>query len=212
MTSPERFLSLANAIRHVTAAGIPGAIVECGVWRGGSMMAAALTLIEQRATDRELFLFDTFAGMTPPTHDDVDLSGRNAEDLLARHDRKAPIWAHAELAEVRRNMESTGYPSDRIRYVVGPVEETLPAEAPERISVLRLDSDWYTSTRHELIHLYPKLSDGGVLIIDDYGHWKGSRRAVDEYLAQVNPPMLLHRVDYTCREAIKRVPSLHAEG
>jgi O-methyltransferase len=84
------------------------------------------------------------------------------------------------------------------------VERTLPDRAPAEIALLRLDTDWYESTRHELVHLYPRLSAGGVLIVDDYGHWAGAKRAVDEYLGEQAEPLLLHRIDYTGRIAIKQ--------
>ncbi|HYM86681.1 MAG TPA: TylF/MycF/NovP-related O-methyltransferase, partial [Pseudoxanthomonas sp.] len=74
---------------------------------------------------------------------------------------------------------------------------------PECIALLRLDTDWYESTRHEMIHLFPRLCVGGVLILDDYGHWLGARRAVDEYLGEHNVPLFLQRIDYTGRYAVK---------
>jgi hypothetical protein len=83
------------------------------------------------------------------------------------------------------------------------VERTVPAAAPPALALLRLDTDWYESTRHELEHLYPRLSAGGVLIIDDYGHWKGSRRATDEFIAATPDFGLLSRIDGTGRLAIK---------
>jgi hypothetical protein len=107
------------------------------------------------------------------------------------------------LADVQANLRSTGYPPERIHYVVGKVEDTLPQAAPERIAILRLDTDWYESTRHELEHLYPRLTAGGVLIIDDYGHWAGARRAVDEFLARTESAILLNRIDYTGRIGVK---------
>jgi hypothetical protein len=94
-------------------------------------------------------------------------------------------------------MASTGIDAGRLHFVKGPVEETIPASVPERIALLRLDTDWYESTRHELIHLFPRLAAGGVLIVDDYGHWRGCRRATDEYFEQTGVHILLHRVDYT---------------
>jgi hypothetical protein len=100
-------------------------------------------------------------------------------------------------------MDSTGYPRDRITYVQGKVEETIPAVIPDKISILRLDTDWYASTRHELVELFPRLSIGGVLIIDDYGYWRGARLAVDEYFSQGAAQMLLHRIDYTGRIGVK---------
>ena len=203
MTTPPRIYALARAVEYVVAREIPGPIVECGVWRGGSMMAAALTLLRLGATDRDLYLFDTFAGMTAPGDEDVRRSGERAADLLAQETPDSDIWAVASVEEVRDAMRSVGYPHDRIHLVEGPVEETVPASAPDRIALLRLDTDWYSSTKHELVHLYPRLASGGVLILDDYGFWQGARRAVDEYLAENDLALLLNRIDNTGRIALK---------
>ena len=100
---------------------------------------------------------------------------------------------------MRRTVAATGYPMDRERFVPGPVEETLPAAAPETIALLRLDTDWYESTRHELVHLFPRLRPGGVLIVDDYGHWSGAKHSVDEYFSGTGQHILLNRIDYTGR-------------
>jgi hypothetical protein len=205
MTSPARLEAMIAAVRHVVRADVPGAIVECGVWRGGSMMGAALTLRQLGATDRELFLFDTFSGMTPPTPEDVDSAydGFSLSRMWERRRRGDMNWIGVPAAEVRAAMDGTAYPRDRVHLVEGPVEETVPDQAPERIAVLRLDTDWYASTRHEMEHLYPRLVPGGVLLLDDYGHYAGARRAVDEYFAAHGPPPLLQRLDYTGRIAIK---------
>ncbi len=201
MTSVERLYALHEAVRYVVSAEVPGDIVECGVWRGGSSMMAALTLLQLEAR-RRIWLYDTFEGMPPPGKDDVRFSGESAESLLESADRAPGAWnewAWATLDDVRDNMASTGY--EEFEYVAGPVEDTIPANAPAQIALLRLDTDWYESTRHELEHLYPRLAEGGVLIIDDYGHWQGARRAVDEYFAR--RPILLNRIDYTGRIAVK---------
>lgn len=203
MTSPERMFALYEAVRYVSRAGIPGDIVECGVWRGGSSMLAALTCLELGDV-RSLWLYDTFEGMTAPGAQDVKWSGEPAETELAADAREPGAfntWAYATLDDVRANMAGTGYPEDRIRYVAGKVEDTIPAQLPESIALLRLDTDWYESTRHELAHLWPLLAPDGVLIIDDYGHWQGARQAVDEFFADT--PVLLHRIDYTGRMLIK---------
>jgi hypothetical protein len=92
---------------------------------------------------------------------------------------------------------------ERVHFIEAPVEESLPAHAPEQIALLRLDTDWYASTRHELEHLYPRLVPGGVLIIDDYGHWEGARRAADEYFGKIGEHLLLNRLDYAARIAVK---------
>jgi O-methyltransferase len=203
MTSVERIRAAIRAVDSILDRGIAGDVVECGVWRGGSMMAMACVLLRRGATDRTLHLYDTFAGMTPPTTRDVQFDGVPAAHLLATSSRDAHVWAIATLDDVRRNLESTGYPPEKMRFVAGPVEETIPRTMPAAISVLRLDTDWYESTRHELVHLYPLLRPGGVLIIDDYGHWRGSREATDEYFRQVDVPPHFEAIDYTGVLAIK---------
>ena len=203
MTTPPRIYALARAVEHVAAREIPGALVECGVWRGGSMMAVALTLLRLGITDRELYLFDTFSGMTAPSDQDVKRSGERAADALADEGPDSDIWAIAPIDEVRKAVLSVGYPEERIHFVEGTVEETLPANAPEEIALLRLDTDWYSSTKHELVHLYPRLTRGGVLILDDYGYWQGARRAVDEYISENGLTLLLNRIDNTARSSIK---------
>jgi hypothetical protein len=206
MTSPERISALCHAVRYVTESKISGDIVECGVWRGGSMMAMAMTLLVEQDLSRTLHLFDTFEGMPPPTEADRTWLGRSASSLLEESDRSSFVWAYSPLEEVRTNISSTNYPSDRIRFIKGKVEETIPKESPDKIAILRLDTDRYESTRHELAYLYPKLSIGGVLIIDDYGHWKGARKAVDEYINDNGVHILLNRIDYTGRIGVKTDP------
>jgi O-methyltransferase len=205
MTSPERLYALIQAVRYVASAGIPGSIVECGVWRGGSMMAAARTLLECGDGGRDLYLYDTYEGMAPPGANDVDIEGQSAAALLRKQARDDPrsAWCYATIDDVRSALASTRYDASRMHFVQGKVEDTLPSTAPERIALLRLDTDWYESTRHELEHLYPRLCPGGVLIIDDYGHWAGCRQAVDEYFSSRHIHLLLNRVDYTGRIALK---------
>ena len=203
MTSTERIFALKNAVEYVTKYDIAGDIVECGVWKGGSMMAVALTLLNLGAK-RRLYLFDTFEGMTAPTQVDCNSLGQRASRLLETEEKSHSwIWAYSPLEEVKANLRRTGYDESLITYVKGPVEETIPANAPAAIAILRLDTDWYESTRHELLHLFPRLSRGGVLIIDDYGHWEGARKAVDEFIAATNLPVLLNRIDYTGRICVR---------
>jgi O-methyltransferase len=204
MLSMERILANIRAMDYVVNHTIPGDIVECGVWRGGSSMAMVLA-VEGHAP-KTVWMYDTYAGMTDATDVDLSNAGVSAAKLLAaakQHEipERSLVWAFASLEDVRRNMGMTGYPMNSIRFVEGPVEETIPGRVPERIALLRIDTDWYESTRHELIHLYPRLSSGGILIIDDYGHWQGARRAVDEYFQGRGP--FLNRIDYTGRLAVK---------
>jgi O-methyltransferase len=205
LTTAPRTAALVDATSYVVRNGIPGAIVECGVWRGGSVMACALTLLRHGETDRDLCLFDTFTGMVEPSAADVPspYDGYSPQRKWRRLRASGRQWAGVPASEVLANVESTGYPRERIHIVEGRVEETLPRHAPEEIALLRLDTDWYASTRHELEQLYPRLAPGGVLIIDDYGHYAGARRAVDEYFGSIGEAPLLHRIDYTGRMATK---------
>ena len=155
--------------------------------------------------DVDLYLFDTFEGMTKPTEKDVHWTGQAAEALLARepNSQESILWAQASLDEVRDAMDGVCYPASKIHYAKGSVEDTIPDQAPDQIALLRLDTDWYESTLHEMIHLFPLLCVSGVLIIDDYGYWQGSRRAVDEYFESQKFTPLLHKLDYSGRIAVK---------
>jgi O-methyltransferase len=205
MTSPERLYALIEAVRYVVESGIPGSIVECGVWKGGSMMAVALMLHELKSCDRELHLFDTFAGMPRPRDVDANFEGEQAADIFEalRTGDDSSDYCRAQFQEVQDALLSTGYPSEFIHLVKGKVEETISGNAPASIALLRLDTDWYESTKYELEHLFPRLVPGGVLIIDDYGHWKGCKRAVDEYFGKSGARIFLSRIDYTGRIGIK---------
>lgn len=205
MTSSERLNGLCEAVRYLNRSGIEGDVVECGVWRGGSMMAVAKMLGSLDDTDRDLHLFDTFSGMSEPTEMDVAVTGETADHLLSVESQEdaTSVWCVSGLNEVKTNMAKVDYPSHRIHYHVGKVETTVPEKAPGKIALLRLDTDWYESTHHEMVHLFPRLVDGGVLIIDDYGHWEGARKAVDEYFDQHGIAMMLHRLDYTGRIGIR---------
>lgn len=209
MTSRERGRALWDAVHHVVDAGIAGALVECGVWKGGSAMLMALALQAKGETWREIILFDTFAGMTEPSDLDLDLRGNSAADLIAGSAGAAIttlVQAAAGEQEVRAAMESTGHDMRLVRLVRGDVRKTLARTQTLRIALLRLDTDFYDSTLAELTELYPRLAAGGVLIVDDYGHWQGACRAVEDYFADnadgYRLPMLW-AIDYTGRGAIK---------
>jgi hypothetical protein len=210
MTSDERLAATLDAVGHVVEAGVPGAFVECGVWRGGMVLAMALQLQRLGVTDRDIWLYDTFEGMTTPTERDTSPFSEPALATWRRAQEagvKAWEWVFGgeifDVDSVRSLLAETGYPNERLHFTVGPVEETVPSQVPASIALLRLDTDWYESTRHELLHLYPRLERGGVLIIDDYGHWDGSRQAVDEYFDQYGNRPLLSRIDYSGRIGTK---------
>jgi O-methyltransferase len=203
MTTIYRIDALRKSVEYIQANSIPGDIVECGVWRGGSIMAAGLTLLKLGAK-RPLWLYDTFSGMPPPGPEDKDFQGRTAAELMAS---QAPdtslIWARNSLDDVKAGMKEIGYPQDLIKYVVGPVESTIPASIPEKIALLRLDTDWFSSTYHELLHLWDRIATNGILIIDDYGDWAGAKMAVDQYFREIGIHPFFHRIDGTGRLIIK---------
>jgi O-methyltransferase len=197
MTTYERVKALVDSVWYVTINEIEGDIVECGVWRGGSMMAIILALEELGSSDRDLYLYDTFAGMT--ARDPIDLS-HIGNDLNREIDEGS--FAVSE-DEVMRNLLSLGYPREKLKLIKGAVEKTLGIARHEKIAILRLDTDWYSSTRAELEALYPFLVKAGVLIIDDYGHWMGAKKATDEFFEGHSFKPFFHQIDYTGRLLLK---------
>ncbi len=238
MTSLERGYALYQAVRYLCESHLAGDIVECGVWRGGSCMLAAKTLLacareagaagsgprgmaspeahdaaaakrSPGSSGRRIWLYDTFAGPTEPTDADrIAWSGRGVRERWEA-DRRGEAtnftWWAVGRDQVAANMRSAGWPEAETVLVEGDVLETLSVTRPEHIALLRLDTDWYESTAGELSALYPLLVPGGVLIIDDYGHFEGARRAVDEYFSSAGGRhILLNRIDYTGRIGVKR--------
>ena len=205
MSSYERLLSLSKAIEYIEENMVEGDIVECGVWKGGSMMMAALKLKEMGNVSRQLFLFDTYEGMSEPSKEDKAIDGSYASELLSIADKEGGdnIWCVANLEQVKTNLYSTNYDRNKMHFIVGKVEDTLPHPAINKIAILRLDTDWYESTLHELDMLYDKVVPGGIIIIDDYGHWAGSKKAVDEFIKNRKLKVFLNRIDYTARLIVK---------
>lgn len=203
MTSIERMYALYNAAKYVNANKISGAFVECGVWRGGSSMLAASALKSIGETTREIYLYDTFEGMSEPEAIDESIKGEKMTINWEGVSKDDKLFCYSSLDEVKANIGLIEYEKDAIKFVKGKVEETIPNILPSQIAILRLDTDWYSSTYHELVYLFPLLVDGGVLIIDDYGHWKGARKAVDTFFSEQGIKPLLNRIDYTGRIMIK---------
>jgi O-methyltransferase len=206
MTSVERMFAMHQAVRYLEDAKIEGSIVECGVWRGGSIMIAIATLNLLKSRDREIFLFDTFEGLPKPDPVlDVDIWDNKGHDgwILEARSAESSNWAYASLDDVRSNVLGLGYPEKLIHFVKGMVERTIPEHSPNKIALLRLDTDWHSSTKHVLENLYPALVPGGVLIMDDYGHFMGARKAADDYFNDRGIRMLLNRTDYSGRIGIK---------
>ena len=205
LTNKERLQGLFLGVNYVVDNNIEGDFVECGVWRGGSSMAAALTFMSRKQTNRKFWMFDTYDGMAETTALDLDKDGFLASDILKRSDKSNPrsYYCAASFEDVEANMKATGYPMQNIQFVKGKVEETLLLEIPNKIAFLRLDTDYYTSTKAEMEILYDKLVPGGVLILDDYGHWQGARKAVDDYFDIKGKKPLFSFLDYSGVIAIK---------
>jgi O-methyltransferase len=196
--------SLYCNIEHLVRNDISGDVVECGVWRGGMMQLAALTLIGLGDTSRKIYLYDTYDGMPDPGKEDLNWDGISPRDTIQHFRSQGEKWGFGGSIEtVRETMLSTGYPEENLVFVKGMVEETIPEQIPEQIALLRLDTDFYESTLHELEHLYPLLVSGGFLIIDDYGYYKGARRATDQYLAAHQPDLWLSRIHDSVRIGVK---------
>ncbi|MDZ4808649.1 MAG: TylF/MycF/NovP-related O-methyltransferase [Bacteroidota bacterium] len=196
----ERCYSLYQTVNYIIKNNIEGDLVECGVWKGGSSMLMAYTLLEAGISNRKIYLYDTFEGMTKPG----EMDGQEEKDQWDREKVTDTLnnMCYSPIEEVKANMNKTGYPVENIGLEKGKVEETVPGTILSKISLLRLDTDWYESTKHELIHLYPLLEKHGVLIVDDYGAWQGARKATDEYFTSI-PNTFLGRIDYTGRIVIK---------
>lgn len=206
MASYQRLFATALACKHVVAQGIEGAFVECGVWRGGNSILAA-SILRSSEGARSVYLFDTFSGMTRPSEDDVQLQTKQPAmtTFAVTETNEASTWCLASIKDVRANLKAFGIDPETLRLVMGDVCETLEVaeNLPEKISVLRLDTDWYESTKKELEVLYPRLVSGGILIVDDYGHWSGSKKAVDEYFARMGHLPFFQFTDRTGRCAVK---------
>jgi O-methyltransferase len=184
MTSFESTITLALACKYIEERGIQGDFVEAGVWRGGSSIIARRFL----SRNRTFYLYDTFKGMTQPTVHDFRIGETNNNSTFKRWQDSQNIdfnsWVFSSLDEVKANFERFELLDEKIEFIEGNVLETLTqSKLPQFISLLRLDTDFYDSTLTELQTFWPRLSIGGVLILDDYGHWDGARKAVDEYFA-----------------------------
>lgn len=203
MTGSIRMWALLQAVKKVIRNKIEGDIVECGVWKGGNLILCQKYLNLQNVSIK-IHGFDNFEGMVKPKEIDTDYRNVPASEMhsLFKKDKNKNSWAYCSLEDVNKNINET-VPKHNIKLIKGIVEKTLlePKNLPEKISILRLDTDFYESTKIELEILYPKLVSGGFLIIDDYGHFKGCRKAVDEYFKDDLP--YLHYVDYSCRVIIK---------
>ena len=206
MTTVPRLVNTLKSCRYVVENNLPGDFVECGVWRGGNGILAKF-LFEELDSQRVVWMFDTFEGMTAPTEFDVKARKKvHAKERFEKSQRETHNdWCYASLEDVQNNCINSNLKLDGFRFVKGDVSETLREKnnIPHKISILRLDTDFYESTKAELEILYPILTAGGVLIIDDYGAWEGAKKAVDEYFSECDYKPLFNVTDLSARSAIK---------
>jgi len=200
----ETTYALFQAVKYIVQNNILGDMVECGVWRGGSMMLIAYALQYFGDTSRQLRLYDTFAGMTEPDEIDIDFDNKAHKPLWVQITNQGQAMGFGGFVEqVKANLQLTGYPEQRMHFIAGDVLQTIPAQSPSRIALLRLDTDWYKSTLHELQHLYDLIVPHGVLIVDDYGWCRGARQATDQFFRDQPFKPMMHRVDQCPRLIIK---------
>jgi hypothetical protein len=204
MTSIERITALYESLEHIRLNNTPGDLVECGVWRGGNILGMMAYCIHYNL-DKKIWLYDTFEGMTAPDAVDTDLHNNPAELIFER------VRCYCPLAEVKQNLSAVNFPEERVTFVVGDVNKTLRLQQniPATIAILRLDTDWYESTFTELTALYPRLANNGILIIDDYGHWRGCKKATDDYFSGRNAQF--KQIDYTGVLHVKDTGALNTD-
>jgi len=205
MTSYERMITLWQQVRYLDRARIPGALVECGTWRGGACGMMALAHIASGTPWREIHLFDSFEGLPEPDAcKDTGLGSKYAQ-VRATGALKSIGIAVGSLEDNQHLMhELIGYPRELTFYHVGWFQDTVPIASKDigQIALLRLDGDWYESTRICLEGLCIHVSSGGIIVIDDYGHFAGCRKAVDEFLNKMKRPLFLNHIDGTGRYLI----------
>ena len=206
MTPQIRIFNLLQSLRYLKNKKIDGDYVECGVWKGGNIILFKKFIEdEDENSKRKIFAFDTYGGMTEPDKNDYDISNNIPANILLKDDKnkQTNLWGICNLENVKKNIQSCVNNIENIKFIEGPVETTLntASNLPDKISLLRLDTDWYSSTKKELDVLYDRVTSGGIIIIDDYGHWGGSKKAVDDFF--LNKYVWMHYVDYACRLIIK---------
>jgi O-methyltransferase len=210
----ESLAQLSRCVRHIVEKNIPGDFVECGVYKGASIICIIRTLQALGVNDRKIWMYDTFEGMPKPDTVDIFYTQSEQDDWnvktwerMRRADSDVGTsgsnWVYCSIEEAHELILQTGYPEENLLFVKGLVEDTIPGTIPERISLLRLDTDFYRSTKHELNHLYPLLSDRGFLILDDYGGYRGAQKAADEYIREQRLSIFLTRIDEHVRLAVK---------
>jgi hypothetical protein len=204
----------ADAVNYILQNNIEGCIIECGVYSGDFEYIWINELMKNNSV-RDIYLYDTFTGLVEPTEYDYTCKDAiyqmNKDEVYTTWknqviNEKVNGWCYTPLEKVKDRLNSTGYPKNKLHYVVGDVMETLKDKTtiPEKIAILRLDTDWYESSKYELEQLYDNVVVGGVIIFDDYYHWDGQRRATDEFFESRGIQVDYVRIDAKRAAIIKK--------
>ena len=205
-TSWETLYALYKSIQYIVANRIPGDMLESGVSGGGSMKLVAHLLLSLGDSDRTLFLYDPIEVVTEPESDlRLELSRNSAIGDQPEIERRDVKSRTVPVEGIREIIAASGYPIEKVKVISNAIENTIPATISQRFALLRLQTNWYPSTKREMELLYPRLSPRGILILDSYGHYQGVCRGVDEYMSRLKEKPLLQRIDYACRLAVKPI-------
>lgn len=189
MVGIKRLDNLHYCIEDILRNNVPGDLIETGVWRGGTTIFMRAVLKAYGIMNRCVWVADSFEGLPPPNADAYPL---DAGDRLHEYAELA-----VSLAEVKSNFKRYGLLDDKVRFLKGWFRESLPTAPIDQLAVLRLDGDMYESTRDALVHLYPKVSVGGYVIVDDYGAISACRHAVHDYRHAERIDEEIHPIDWT---------------
>jgi O-methyltransferase len=189
MVSQARLDNLQSCVEDVLQKGVPGDLIETGVWRGGASILMRAVLKAYGDADRTVWVADSFEGLPPP---DPEKYPQDAGDIHHTFEQLA-----VSQEEVAHNFALYDLLDDQVKFLKGWFRDTLPTAPIEKLAVMRLDGDMYESTMDALVNLYPKLSVGGYVIIDDYGHLPNCRKAVHDFREQNNITDEITQVDWT---------------
>ncbi len=201
MIGSKRLDQLQACITDVLGSEVPGDLIETGVWRGGSAIFMCAVLEAHGDSERRVWVADSFAGLPKP-------DGRYPLDKGDVHWRLHSVLA-IPMQVVRANFARYGLLTERVRFLEGWFKDTLPVAGIERLAVLRVDGDMYSSTMDVLENLYPRLSPGGYAVIDDYGAVPACRQAVEDYRTRHGIVEPIHTIDWTgvfWKKSLKQSP------
>ena len=194
MLSTEALYDLWWSVKYICENDMRGDIVEMGVWQGGALELVALALNEFKGNNG-IVGFDTFEGHPMPEAEEIDIWGNNMQDKFNEVTNNGEKWAFADYDSVEKNLKSI---YSNVKLIKGVVDETVDTSDINEISILRLDMDWYEPTKVALEKLCGKIQKGGVLIIDDYGHHSGAKKATDEYVKKRKLKINFRHINYSC--------------